>query len=283
MSTDYDNPIGPWARRDRKHGEGVIKKITPAGLAASVIHVDERVVVLNKTGDIPCHPSKDGPWSSLSGAVREHFGGASAHLVFRLDRETSGVVMYARDAAMARRLQMAAQNRKYSKTYQAILCGRLKEPVSVNEPLGPDYDSPVTIKSKVVPRGREFGQTAETRFEPLAVADDGGFTLVRVTTGTGRKHQIRAHAQWLGHPLVGDKIYGPDARLFLEFIETGWTPGLAGQLLLPRQALHCAEIDLRPAGVDYIFAAPLAADMADFCHQHSIDTTTTDGRINKHG
>lgn len=270
MSIDYEKPIGPWVRRARDHGAGVIKKLTPEELAASVLYADERVVVINKSGDIPCHPSKDGPWSSLSGAVREYFGEAAAHLVFRLDRETSGVVVYARDTAMARRLQMAAQRRQYEKVYWAILYGELVEAVFVNEPLGPDYDSPVSIKSKVVPRGRAFGQIAKTRFEP--VAHGGGFTLARATTETGRKHQIRAHAQWLGHPLVGDKIYGPDARLFLEFIETGWTPKLAERLLLSRQALHCAEVDLRPAGMDYVFRAPLAADMVEFCAAQGMAT-----------
>jgi 23S rRNA pseudouridine1911/1915/1917 synthase len=163
---------------------------------------------------------------------------------------------------------MAAQKRRYEKTYLAILCGGLPGPVTVNQPLGDDYDSPVTIKSRVLPAPETPGlaaqasQPAVTHFEPLARG--GGFTLARARTETGRKHQIRAHAQWLGHPLVGDKIYGPDARLFLEFIETGWTPALAARLLLPRQALHCEKIDLRAAGVARVFTAPLPADMAGF-------------------
>jgi 23S rRNA pseudouridine1911/1915/1917 synthase len=245
-----------------------MRKLSPDELAAAVLHADAQLLVINKPGDIPCHPSKDGPWSSLSGAVREHFGDATAHLVFRLDRETSGLVVYARDPATARRLQMAAQNRRYEKTYLAILCGEMPAPVIVDQPLGDDYDSPVAIKSRVVPppeipgRASQPSQPAVTRFEPLARG--GGFTLARVRTETGRKHQIRAHAQWLGHALVGDKIYGPDARLFLEFIETGWTPALASRLLLPRQALHCETIDLRAAGVTRVFTAPLPADMAGF-------------------
>jgi len=274
MSTDYDKPIGPWAPRVRAPGSqaaGVFRKITPGELEASVLFMDERVIVINKGGDLPCHPSKDGPWSSLSGAVREHFGDEAAHLVFRLDRETSGVVLYARGTAAARRLQMAAQRRAYAKTYLAILHGELRAPALVDEPLGEDYESPVTIKTRVVPRGNTAGRAgraareSRTRFEPVAAKN--GFTLARVTTETGRKHQIRAHAQWLGHSLVGDKIYGPDARLYLEFVETGWTPALAERLLLPRQALHCAGIDLRAAGEDYIFRAPLADDMAAFCRE----------------
>jgi 23S rRNA pseudouridine1911/1915/1917 synthase len=66
-----------------------------------------------------------------------------------------------------------------------------------------------------------------TLFEPLALGR--GFTLARVTTETGRKHQIRAHAQWLGHSIVGDKIYGPDARLYLDFIDDGWTAAAGGE------------------------------------------------------
>ena len=85
-----------------------------------------------------------------------------------------------------------------------------------------------------------------------------------MVTETGRKHQIRAHAQWLGHWLVGDNIYGPDARCYLEFIDHGWTPALEAKLGWPRQALHCAEIDLRPAGLAHVFSAPLAADLQEF-------------------
>ncbi len=259
MSGDYEKPIGPWMRRQQT---GSVHKISAAELAGWVLHADDQVIVLNKSGELPCHPSKDGPWSSLSGAVREYFGAEAAHLVFRLDRETSGVVVFARGPSMARKLQMAAQERRYDKTYLAILTGELTDPVIVDQPLGDDHDSPVAVKSKVVSAGAR-GQSAVTRFEPLERG--GGFTLARVTTETGRKHQIRAHAQWLGHSLVGDKIYGPDARLFLEFVEHGWTPTLAQRLLLPRQALHCAEIDLRRVGIDRVFRAPMHADMRLFC------------------
>jgi 23S rRNA pseudouridine1911/1915/1917 synthase len=260
VSSDYDKPIGPWVRI---HKPGSVHKISAEILAGWVLHVDERVIVLNKSGELPCHPSKDGPWSSLAGAVREFFGEAAAHLVFRLDRETSGVVVFARDTVTARTLQMAAQERRYGKTYLAILTGELSAPVIVDQPLGDDHESPVAIKCKVVAPGR--GQVAVTRFEPLARG--GGFTLARVTTETGRKHQIRAHAQSIGHWLVGDKIYGPDAQLFLEFVEHGWTPALAKALWLPRQALHCAEIDLRRAGVEQMFRAPMPEDMRAFCRE----------------
>jgi len=74
---------------------------------------------------------------------------------------------------------------------------------------------------------------------------------------------------------VGDKIYGPDARCFLEFIDSGWSESLAAKLFMPRQALHCAEIDLTKAGVPTIFRAPLPQDMREFCERVGIKVETT--------
>lgn len=248
----------------RRRVQGPVRMIVPEEVRAWILYEDDRLLVVGKPGDVVCHPSKAGPWSSLVGAVREYTGLATVHLVFRLDRETSGVVVLAKDPAMASRLQTAMAQRKIGKKYLAILTGELREPVTVDQPLGDDVASPVFVKSAVC----AGGQPSITRYEPLAVA--GGFTLARVVTATGRKHQIRAHAQWLGYPLVGDKIYGPDARCYLEFIDHGWTPNLERLLLLPRQALHCAEIDLRPAGMTHVFSAPMPADLAAFCGERGL-------------
>lgn len=251
----------PWPRRSRLVNVG---QITPAELDSWIIHHDDKVIVVNKPGDLLCHPSKAGPWSSLSGAVREHFGLAAAHLVFRLDRETSGVVVFAKDPAVAGRLQTAMQRRQVEKTYLAIMTGEIAAPVTVDQPLGDDEGSPVYFKAGVRPDGR----SAVTHFTPLS--SGGGFTLARVVTETGRMHQIRAHAQWLGHSLVGDKIYGPDANCYLDFLDGGWTPVMEDKLLLARQALHCAEIDMRKAGIAHVFSVPLPADLRDFCDARCI-------------
>ncbi len=224
-----------------------------------IIHEDDQLLVVDKPAQVVCHPSKAGPASSLVGAARIHTGLDTMHLVFRLDRETSGVIVLAKTSAMAARLQKAMERRKIGKAYVAVLTGELAAPVTVDQPLGDDIGSPIFIKTAVTADGR----ASITHFTPVSAA--GGFTLARVVTESGRKHQIRAHARWLGFPLVGDKIYGPDDRLYLEFIEHGWTAGLEAQLLLPRHALHCAEIDLRPAGLDFAFRSPLPVDLRDFC------------------
>lgn len=266
-----------WPRRPRK--QGPVRMIAPEEPRSWIVYEDERLLVVDKPGDVVCHPSKAGPWSSLVGALREYAKLPTVHLVFRLDRETSGIVVLAKDAKMASRLQVAMQERKVGKAYLAILTGELAAPVTVDRPLGDDVSSPVFVKSTVVSEG-EGGQRAVTHFVPLASTTgkekggsgfeagasdgEGKFTLARVITETGRKHQIRAHAQWLGRSLVGDKIYGPDARLYLDFIDHGWTETLAAKLLLPRQALHCLEIDLRPAGLPHVFSAPLPRDLREF-------------------
>jgi 23S rRNA pseudouridine1911/1915/1917 synthase len=261
--------LGPRASAwPRRLAQGPARIIEPAELSSWILHEDDRLLVVDKPGDVVCHPSKHGPWSSLVGAAREHAGLGTIHLVFRLDRETSGVVVLAKDPPTARRLQTAMQERRVGKTYFALLTGELAGAVTVDQPLAEDTASPVFIKSTV----RADGQPSVTRFEPLS--HGGGFTLARVTTETGRKHQIRAHAQWLGHSLVGDKIYGPDARLYLDFIDRGWTPELEARLLMARQALHCARIDLQPAGLPFAFEAPLPADIRGFCDRRGLDLGT---------
>lgn len=250
-----------WPRRLK---QGPVRLIEPSEFDRWITSDDEHIIVINKPGDVVCHPSKAGPWSSLVGAVREHCKVEASHLIFRLDRETSGVVVFARTPRMASRLQKATQERRVRKSYLAILRGEMPGPLSVDQPLGDDPHSPVFVKSAVVPDG----QRAVTHYTPLSVA--GGFTLARVVTETGRKHQIRAHAQWAGYPMIGDKIYGGDDRCFLHFLDHGWTPELEAKLLLPRQALHCESIDLTLAGLERVLTAPMAEDMRAFCKAHGL-------------
>lgn len=234
--------------------------IDPEELPEWVLVNDDDLLAIDKPGWVVCHPSKNGPWSSLVGACREWTGLETLHLIARLDRETSGVILMAKHRAAARKLQMAFQERKVEKIYHTILEGELAEPVSVDQRLAKDLESPVA--AKVTVRKSNSSQRAITHFAP--VVSGGGYTLARVTLETGRKHQIRAHAEWLGHRVAGDKIYGPDDTLFLEFIEHGWTDRLSATLPLRRQALHCTALTFDD-GLSY--RAPLAWDLAQFAQE----------------
>jgi len=236
--------------------------VNPTDLPKWVILSDERLLVIDKPGWLVVHPSKNGPWSSLAGAVREGLGMETIRFVYRLDRETSGVIVLAKNEATGARLGKAVLQRKIGKAYVALLEGELTAPVAVNQPLGPDLTTNVSVKSRVVEAGTAGAQEAHTVFHPLMARN--GFTLAGVELHTGRKHQIRAHAEWLGRRIVGDKLYGPDPTLYLEFATQGWTARHSALLPITRQALHCAAIDLRTTGLDYLLRAPWPEDLARF-------------------
>jgi 23S rRNA pseudouridine1911/1915/1917 synthase len=234
--------------------------VNPADLPGWVLFSDERLLVIDKPGWLVVHPSKNGPWSSLAGALREGMGLPTIRFMYRLDRETSGVIVLARDEAMGSRIQKAIARRLMGKAYVAVLEGELAESVRVEQALGPDPTTNVSVKQRVTPADAPGAQLATTVFHPLIVRS--GFTLAGVELLTGRKHQIRAHAEWLGRRVVGDKLYGPDPTLYLEFAEHGWTERHGALLAHTRQALHCAAIDLRPAGLSHVFTSPWPRDLA---------------------
>jgi 23S rRNA pseudouridine1911/1915/1917 synthase len=236
-------------------------RIVAADLARWILHQDDDIVVVDKPGWVVCHPSKDGPWSSLVGALREYLGAPVLHLVSRLDRETSGVVVVAKHVTAAQRYQMAMQWRRSDKIYLAILTGELRQAQDVDASIARDTVGPVAVKRRIAVAGEPGSEKATTRFEPLAVAN--GLTLARVAPLTGRTHQIRLHAAHLGHALAGDKLYGADPSLYLDFVTHGWTEKLAAMLPLPRQALHAARLRFHEPGLGD-FRAPPPPDLIEF-------------------
>ncbi len=189
--------------------------------------------------------------------------GGQISIINRLDRETSGLSLIAKSHEAARHFSMLMENRRISKQYDAIITGwPAEEEFSVDAPLsrqGIHRASPIYLKQTVHP----LGAPAVTHFRVLRRFQRGGpYAVVRAFPQTGRMHQIRVHLAHAGHPIVGDKIYGPSEQHYLTFIETGWTPALQDALLLRRHALHSAVLEIPDDGLRW--ESPLPPDMQTF-------------------
>jgi len=226
-----------------------------------ILYEDEHILVINKPGWLVCHPSKNGPLSSLVGASKEYLGFDTLHLASRLDRETSGVVLLAKHRKSAGYWQKGIEKKRICRSYLAIVEGKFPETQKISTFLGKDPSSVVYVKQRVTQESRK-SKHATSIFSPII--SNQGYTLCSVQTLTGRKHQIRIHAQWAGFPLVGEKLYGKDENIYLDFCTTGWRDEWLSLLGMHRQALHgrCLfDMDEKNK-----FLAPLPKDLTHFIH-----------------
>jgi 23S rRNA pseudouridine1911/1915/1917 synthase len=217
------------------------------------------------------HPSKPDGTATLWAELRhllafEVAAGGQISIVNRLDRETSGIVLVAKTTAAAREFGLCMQARRVTKEYHAIVWGWPDwESKKVNAPIvrqGEVEQSKIYLKQTIHSSGAE----AMTEFEVLRrfrkhTTNGESFSLVKAHPLTGRTHQIRVHLASLGHPIVGDKIYGPDENFYLGFIETGWTDELAAKLLLERHALHASRMRIDER---HDWSSPLPLDLSDW-------------------
>jgi 23S rRNA pseudouridine1911/1915/1917 synthase len=220
-----------------------------------IIYEDDDLLVINKPAGLVCHPTKTDEYSSLIGRVRLHLRGKTpAHMIHRLDRETSGVVIVAKSSAVAGELGKIIESRTVQKEYLAIVHGHVN-PLhqNINASLGKDESSEVAVKDCV----RADGSPAQTEIfvERLFENDKGKFSLLRVVPLTGRKHQIRIHLQFIAHPIVGDKLYGHDPDCYLALAQNRLTPDHWQKLILPHQALHASEVRFTFRGSEKVFRA----------------------------
>ena len=194
----------------------------PQDIPLDVVYEDEDVIVVNKPKGLVVHPAPGHPDGTLVNALLHHCGGSRSGvggdlrpgIVHRIDRDTSGLIAAAKNDFAHQRLAAQLQDHTLARTYECIVVGNLREDSgTVDAPIG---RCPTDRKKMAVVPG---GRPAVTHWE--VIARYPGFTHVRCRLETGRTHQIRVHMAHIGHPILGDTVYGAKKPV----------PGLTGQCL----------------------------------------------------
>lgn len=218
------------------------KNLLAENMPIDIIYEDSYFLICNKPPGMNTIPSREWPISSLANHVLGYYNSinlpSSIHMVNRLDRDTSGALIIAKYRHIHYLFSIQQKNIEVKRRYIALVHGKVqKESGSINFPIGRSDDS---IIERMV---REDGQEAVTHYEVLCQNDE--YSLVSIVLETGRTHQIRVHFSHIGHPLVGDDLYGGKREI------------------ITRQALHSFEVEGIHPFTDEPFksVAPLPNDM----------------------
>ncbi len=228
-----------------------------------VLHLDADLAVVDKPAGLLCYPM--GPRRDAAQVILERQlwdAGEPWELrpSHRLDRETSGLLMWTRNLDADRVVKEAFKARRVEKTYLALVQGTLERALVVDAPMRKDDGGPIRVRQVVAKDGRP----AQTAVTPLAWF--GSWTWVECRPRTGRTHQIRVHLAHLGHPIVGDKLYLDDGRAFVRAWEGELDDDDLRRLGLPRHALHAwtMELDHPRTGDPLHLRAPVPDDLVAF-------------------
>ena len=221
-----------------------VSSFVPENIPLDIIYEDDDLLILNKQAGIVCHPTKGHPGHTISNGVQHYIDTNKREFkirfINRLDMDTSGVLAIAKNSHSQDAVVKQMKLNLVEKKYLAVVKGIIEEDLgTINQPIGqPD---PLLVQRGVV----EDGDESTTHFK---VVDrySKGYTLVELLLETGRTHQIRVHLAHLGHPIVGDHLYGEDEPFLIE-----------------RQALHALSLSLKHpvTGSPMVFQAPIPKDI----------------------
>ena len=226
-----------------------------AGLALDVIHEDATVVVVNKPGGMPCHPLDAGERDTVMNAVVARFPEIATvgekplegGLVHRLDNGTSGALLIARNRRAFDKLRDAIRSGRVARRYEALVVGAIERKIQIDSPIAhhPKNARKMVAGDSTSANPKRAGRAATTIVEPIRRV--GEFTLLSITPKTGSRHQIRVHLAGLGHPIVGDTLYGGPT---------------SASLAHGRFWLHLCDVAFDSPAVGHVKAsAPLPADL----------------------
>ena len=220
------------------------ESIIPVNIPLNILYEDEDILVLNKPSDMPVHPSAGNYENTLANGVAWYYKQKNESFVYRcinrLDRDTTGVLVLAKNPLSGALLSTQMKQRQIRRTYLALTDGITPEKGTISAPIARMDDSVITREVNF-----EHGETAITHYERLAVSD--GYSLVELHLDTGRTHQIRVHMKYIGCPLPGDFLYHP---VFDR---------------ISRQALHSFQLEFTHpiTGKPMRFLAPVPKDFQD--------------------
>ena len=224
----------------------------PINSEYKVLYEDDDILIINKPCDLPCHPGGIYFENTLWYLLKKKYDYIS--LINRLDRETSGVMLIAKNKISAKYYFNKMMEREIDKEYKVLVHGNVTKKIDAKGWLVPDKHSQIRKKrafildmsAKQPTEGIPNKEYAHSLFTPEKTAN--GLTLLNCKIFTGRTHQIRATINSLGFPVVGDKIYGLDDSYFFKFINDTLTEDEWNKLILKNQALHSYKTTLPMLG-----------------------------------
>lgn len=245
--------------------------VTPEDIALNIVFQDKDIVVLDKPAGLVVHPAAGHARGTLVNALLHHIKDLSGiggvmrpGIVHRLDRDTSGLMLVAKNDDAHRVLSAALKKRDIRRRYLVAVWGHLSaDEQEVDAPIGRSPHD--RKKMAVVPTGRS-ALTRLKRLERWKGAD-----LLKAELQSGRTHQIRVHLLSIGHPVVGDQLYSPAGERGISGPGQNWARALAR--LVPRQFLHAAELAFRHPRTREVmrFSSDLPSDLAaaaDWARNH---------------